>query len=155
MSISILTYVSTSCLCLSSLYRWQISYAAGIDTRFKRSNVEKSSLQSHEDHMKGIGMVHKGEKEAFQKDEWLRHLWSDWYWYTTTEFHCHIRHWKFKSLGSLIKMLSFCEFYSILVVIFLPLVWYSYLWQPISVQIACYFHSRYKAVRSSTYVKNG
>ncbi|KAL5697765.1 hypothetical protein ACHQM5_028882 [Ranunculus cassubicifolius] len=56
------------------LARWQISYAAGIDTGFKRSDVERSSLQSHEEHMKGIGTVHKGEKEAFQRDEWLGHL---------------------------------------------------------------------------------
>lgn len=55
------------------MYRWQISYTAGVETQVNFSNTERRPLQSHQ-HVKEIGKDEKGEKAAFQRDEWLGHL---------------------------------------------------------------------------------
>ncbi|PIA42931.1 hypothetical protein AQUCO_02000404v1 [Aquilegia coerulea] len=56
------------------LARWQISYTTGLDTGFKYSDKERSSLQSQVEHTKRMGADKTREKAAFQRDEWLGHL---------------------------------------------------------------------------------
>ncbi|KAF9617001.1 hypothetical protein IFM89_033071 [Coptis chinensis] len=56
------------------LARWQIGYTVGVDTGFKYSDTERSSLQSHMEHIKKMGTDKIKEKAAFQRDEWSGHL---------------------------------------------------------------------------------
>ncbi|KAF5186893.1 Anoctamin-like protein [Thalictrum thalictroides] len=56
------------------LARWQISYTTGLDTGFKYTDRERSSLQSQAEHTKKMGADETQEKTAFQRDEWLGHL---------------------------------------------------------------------------------
>ncbi|KAF9616033.1 hypothetical protein IFM89_027972 [Coptis chinensis] len=56
------------------LARWQIGYTVGVDTGFKYSDTERSSLQSHMEHIRKMGTDKIKEKAAFQRDEWSGHL---------------------------------------------------------------------------------